>query len=194
MAWISEQVLEAIGKHAFNECITDKRLCELTRLEKQQVFSSLAKLMEHQLIERTKPGCYQLTVDGRIALEAGKPKLRPGARGKQRAVRVHKDSLRSRVWRAFTVRDKLSVPEIERLVVNGDEKNPRNNIHHYVSLLEEAGYLVKMKKKMPGTKITSNGFARWWMPRDKYTGPKAPVYRSNTRCMHDPNTGKEVQL
>lgn len=192
MTWTSEEILQTIGKYAFNECVTGERLVALTKFNDRQVENALNKLMEHQFISRTAPGCYELTIDGRIALEEG-AKIRSGSKGEKKA-RVHKDTLRTKVWRAFRNRKKLSVPEIERLVCTGEEKDARNNIHHYIKLLSEAGYLIKMEKKVPGTSLTSNGFARWWLPDEKNTGPLAPIYRTGKMVMYDPNTEKEISL
>lgn len=192
MTWTSEEILKAIGQYAPDECITEKRLVELTPYADRQVENALKRLMEHGFIERTAPGCFQLTDAGRIALESG-TRIRSGTRNMKK-VRVHKDSLRTKVWRAFRNRRKLSVPEIEQLVCTGEEKNARNNIHHYIKLLEEAGYIVKMKKKLAGTSPTSNGFARWLLLDEKNTGPLAPVYRAAKMAIYDPNTEEETPL
>ena len=192
MTWTSEKILAAIGQYAPDECITEKRLVELTEYADRQVENALKKLMDHGFVERTAPGCYLLTDAGRMAVESG-VKIRSGSK-KEKKPRVYKATLRTKVWRAFRNRKKLSVPEIEQLVCTGQEKNARNNIHHYVKLLEEAGYIVKMKKKMTGTSPTSNGFARWLLLEEKNTGPLAPMYRTKKMVMYDPNTEEEISL
>lgn len=193
MTWTSEKILAAICLcDGQGECITEKCLVEITEYTDRQVENSLKKLMDHGFIERTAPGCYHLTDAGRMAVESG-VKIRSGSK-REKKPRVFKDSLRTKIWRAFRNRRKLSVPEIEQLVCTGEEKNARNNIHHYIKLLEEAGYIVKMKKKLAGTSPTSNGFARWLLLDEKNTGPLAPVYRAAKMAIYDPNTEEETPL
>ena len=192
MTWTSEEILKAIGEYAPDECITEKKLTKLTPYNDRQVENALKRLVNHGFVERTAPGCYELTEAGHIAIDDG-ARIRSGSRGEKKA-RIHNGSLRTKIWRAFRNRKKLSVPEIEQLVCTGTEKKPRSNIHHYINLLEEAGYIVRMKKKVPGTSPTSNGFARWLLLDEKNTGPMAPVYRPTKMAMYDPNTEKETKL
>jgi hypothetical protein len=194
MAWIAEQLLKVIGSHAPDECITGEKLIELTKLKDRQVENATRKLHKHGLITLTAPGCYRLTSAGKETLATENVQLRSGPRGSYQKVRIHKNSLRLRVWRAIRIRKKFSIPEIEPLVAQGDEKNVRSNIGKYLKVLEDAGYLVKMKKREAGSAPTSNGFVRWWLPDDKNTGPLAPIWRIEKGTVFDPNTGKEVSL
>ena len=109
MAWISEQLLTAIGKHAPDECITAQRLIALTGLDARQVDNAQRKLRNHGLIELTGPGCYRLTSAGKEALAASGAAVRSGPNGTQPGTRIFKDTLRSRVWRAIRIRRKFSV-------------------------------------------------------------------------------------
>lgn len=196
MAWIAEQLLSVIGSHAGKECITFERLVQLSKLKPRQVEHATLKLRKHSLIEVVVcqyTSCYQLTRHGKTAL-ASEAKLRSGPRGEQPGARVHKNSLRTRVWRAIRIRRKFSIPEIEPLVVNGDEKNVRNNIGKYMKALEEAGILVRMKLREDGVDPTSNGHVRWWLPDNKDPGPIAPIWRPTKNTVFDPNTGNEVPL
>jgi len=194
MAWIAEHLLKVIGEHAPDECITEERLVNLTRLKPMQVENAARKLRKHNLVMLTAPGCYRLTSAGKVALATEDARLRSGPRGAQPGVRIHRHSLRARVWRAIRIRRKFSIPEIEPLVLQGSEKNMRSNIGKYLKALELAGYLVKMKQREAGTALTSNGFARWWLPDDKNTGPIAPVWRPAKNVVFDQNTGEEVPL
>ncbi|KIO49623.1 hypothetical protein [Nitrosospira sp. NpAV] len=195
MAWISEQLLTAIGKHALNECITDARLLALTGLNDKQVENSALKLRKHELIELTGPGCYRLTDAGREALAAGKANLRSGPKGGSRTnTRICKDTLRIRVWRAIRILRKFSIPDLELLVAQGGEKDIGSNIGKYVRALERAGYLIRLQKREAGTALTSNGFIRWWLPDDKDTGLHAPVLSVAKGALYDRNTEERRPL
>ncbi len=193
MAWISEQLLKVIGEHAPNECITEKRLVNLTGLKEKQVENAMRKLRKHELVVLVAPGCYRLTDAGKEAL-ATEAALRSGPSGSYQAVRIHKNSLRMRVWRAIRIRKKFSISEIEPLVATGNEADIVSNIGKYLRALEKAGYLIKMKKREAGSALTSNGHMRWWLPDENNTGPIAPIWRQAKNTLFDPNNGKEVPL
>ena len=80
------------------------------------------------------------------------------------------------------------------LVAQGGERDISSNIGKYLRGLERAGYLVRMPKREAGTALTSNGFARWWLPDDKDTGPRAPVLSVRKGTVYDPNTEGKVEL
>lgn len=193
MIWTSEIIMEAIGKHMLNECITNERLVELTKLEPRQVENSTLRLRNHGFIKLVDKGCYRVTQDGITALQSNR-KIRSGPKGQQATVRVFKDSLRARVWRAIRIRKNFSIPELTGLVARGDERDAECNIRKYLIALEGAGYLIRMKKRIPGTALTSNGFARWRLDLEKNTGPEAPIWRSKKETVFDPNTNEEVTL
>lgn len=192
MAWIAEQLLKIIDRHALDECITFDQLIWLSRLKPKQVENATYKLRKHGLITLTEPGCYRITSEGRQALADEDTNLRSGPHGSSQKERIHKKSLRTRIWRAIRIRKKFSLPELEPLVCTGHERDMRNNAGKYLKALESAGYLIKMKKVEAGTAPTSNGFARWWLPDDKNTGPIAPIWRPGKGVIFDPNIGEEV--
>lgn len=194
MAWISEQLLTAIGKHAPDECITAQRLITLTGLDARQVDNAQRKLRNHGLIELTGPGCYRLTSTGKEALAAGSAAVRSGPNGTQPGTRIFKDTLRARVWRAIRVRRKFGMRDLEMLVAQGGERDISSNIGKYLRGLERAGYLVKLPRREAGTALTSNGFTRWWLPDDKDTGPRAPVLSAHKGTVYDPNTEQKIEL
>ncbi|MCE7915384.1 MAG: hypothetical protein DYH15_12090 [Nitrosomonas sp. PRO4] len=191
MTWTSETIMQTIGKHMLNECITNARLVELTGLKPEQVQSSTALLRSHGYIKVVDQGCYRVTQAGIKAFESD-TNLRSGPKGPIRGVHIVKDTLRVRVWRAIRIRQSVSIPELAGIVKNGTERNPEINIRKYLVALEGAGYLIRMKKRMPGTSPTSNGFARWRLDLEKNTGPEAPVWRQHKGTIFDPNTGEEI--
>jgi DNA-binding transcriptional ArsR family regulator len=192
MAWVSEKLLTAVGKAAPHECITEARMAELTGLSDRQVENAALKLRKHGLLEKTGQGCHTLTDAGREACVAG-AKLRSGPRA-WTGPKVHKDSLRTRVWRAMRLRGKFSIPDLEMLVAEGGEKDIASNIRKYLKPLEKAGYIIRMPKREAGTALTSNGHVRWWLLPEKDTGPQAPVHRKVSGTVYDPNTETEVSI
>lgn len=194
MTWTSEQIMQTINKHMLNECITNARLVELTGLKPEQVGNSTSKLQQNGFIKVVDKGCFRITQAGITALEQ-KTNLRSGPKG-ETSVKIHKDSLRVRVWRAIRIpsRHSFSIPDLLPLVTKGGEKDAQSNIYKYVKALECAGYLIRMGKRMRGTAMTSNGFARWRLDLEKNTGPQAPVWRMGKGSVFDPNTGEEIIL
>lgn len=195
MTWTSETIMQAIGKHMLNECITNSRLVELTGLKPEQVQSSTALLRSHGYIKVVDQGCFRVTQAGIKAFESD-TNLRSGPKGPIRGVHIVKDTLRVRVWRAIRIlRGKsFGIAEIEIKCTTGTERNPGINIRKYLVALEGAGYLIRMKKRLPGTSLTSNGFARWRLDLEKNTGPEAPVWRQHKGTVFDPNTGEEIAV
>lgn len=193
MTWTSETIMQAIGTHMLNKCITNDRLIELTGLSKIQVESSTMLLRHHGFIKVVDKGCYRITQSGITALNTG-TSLRSGPKGGQQAPKVHRDSLRIRVWRAIRIRKIVSMPELLQIVTKGTEKDAESNVSKYIRALENSGYLIRMNKRQRGTAITSNGFARWRLDLERDSGPMAPVWRQGKDTVFDPNTGKEHEL
>lgn len=193
MAWISEQLLAAVGTHAPSECITVQRLIALTGLDPRQVDNAQRKLRSHGFLELTGPGCLKLTDAGREALGAGAA-VRSGPNGPQPGARQFRNTLRTRVWRAIRIRRKFSIPDLEMLVATGEERDIGSNIGHYLRALERAGYLVKLPRREAGTALTSNGHARWWLPNEQDTGPAAPIVNARTCTVYDPNLERRLPM
>lgn len=192
MTWTSETIMQTIQVHMLNECITNARLVELTQLKPKQVESSTSLLQKNGFIKTVDKGCYRITQAGIAALEADKS-FKSGPKGETN-VKIHKDSLRVRVWRAIRIRQSFSIPELLPIVIKGSEKDATSNIYKYLTALESAGYLIRMGRKMRGTALTSNGFARWRLDPLKDTGPKAPVWRMSKGTIFDPNRDEEISL
>lgn len=196
MAWIAEQLLTAIRDERACECITEERLVMTTGLKPRQVSDACQMLRKHQLLERLELGCYHLTQSGREALDAGNARVRSGPKNeRQSGKRFVANSLRQRIWRAVCIRRKFTVPEIIALTVHGDERGDvTSNVQKYFKALSRAGYLVEMPRREPCVSPTSPGFKRWWLPDDRYTGPKAPMIRRNYTAVYDPNTETEIDI
>lgn len=197
MAWTSKPLLTAIGEFGTSECVTEARMAALTGMEPRQIEGAVRLLRKHGLIEKTGKGCHKLTAAGKEALAADTTRLHSGPKGKWAggSRRMVKNTQRERIWRAIFIRRKFTVPEIISLVVDGTERGDvTSGVQKYVRALAKAGYLIEMKRREPCASPTSPGFKRWWMPDDKYTGPKAPVVRLGYTALYDPNTEIEVKL
>ncbi|MDP1681044.1 MAG: hypothetical protein Q8L39_04640 [Burkholderiales bacterium] len=194
MAWIAEQLLTAISKAAPRDCITEAAVQQITKLNARQIEQGILKLRKHGLVEKVSPGCHKLTDAGREAVASGL-KLRSGPKGSgQPGKRIHKDTLRIRVWRAIRIRRKFSIPDLVSLVAEGGERDIESNIRKYLSALTRAGILTELPRRDAGTALTSNGYKRWWLRDEKNSGPLAPVWRQGANTVYDPNTETEVAL
>lgn len=193
MTWTSEQIMQVISQHMLNECVTNSRLAELTQLESSQIESATDRLKRHGLIKTVQPGCYRITSEGIAAMQSGLS-LRSGPKQSGRTTRIVKNTVRERVWRAIRIRKSFTIPELIGLAATGDEKDIESNISKYLRALEQAGYLIRLQKRMRGNAITSNGFARWRLDLERDTGPKTPIYRMGKETVFDPNTGEEIHL
>ena len=192
MTWTSETVMQTIRQHMLNECITTARLVELTGLKPRQVESSTGLLHQNGFIKTVDQGCYRITQAGIAALQTEKS-FKSGPK-RETSVKIHRDSLRVRVWRAIRIRSSFGIPDLLPIVTKGGERDAQSNIYKYIKALEYAGYLIRMGKRMPGAAMTSNGFARWRLDLEKNTGPQAPVWRMTKGTVFDPNTGEEIVL
>lgn len=194
MAWIAEQLLEAIGRAAPRDCITEETVMQITGLTARQVEQGILKLRQHGLVEKVSTACHRLTDAGRAANAEGL-KIRSGPRGGgQPGKRIHKDTLRIRVWRAMRIRRKFSIPDLVTLVAQGGEKDIESNIRKYISALTRADILTELPRREAGTALTSNGYKRYWLREEKDTGPAAPVWRQAANTVYDVNTETEIPL
>ena len=192
MTWTSETIMRTIQTHMLNDCISNEKLVKMTGLKPKQVEDATQNLHKNGFIKRVDPGCYRITQAGIIALES-QEKMRSGPKSGT-AVKIHKNTLRIRIWRAIRIRKSFSIPELEGIVSTGAEKDVVSNIGKYLRALESAGYLIRLGKKLRGTSLTSNGFLRWRLDPLKDTGPQAPIWRQSKATLFDPNTGEEITL
>lgn len=187
MTWPAQKILTAIVALAHLDCVDIDILVHHTGMERKNIANACGVLVDRELIERIKPGCYKLLPAGLLLIEDG-GEVKSGPRG-ERAARQHTGTLRVKSWRAMRQRKKFSLGDIIVLVANGDEKAIEGNLGKYVRALERAGYLNRMARREPGTAITSNGYIRYLLVRD--SGPLAPVWRPSKATVYDPNTQEE---
>lgn len=192
MTWIAEQLMQAINRHELGECVTYKRLIELTGMEYRQVQNASEVLERNGFVTRSAPGCLSVTQEGLTAMASGKT-IRSGPNKPKERTRIAKSSRRIDAWRAMRIKGgAFTLSDLIMSVARGDEKDIRINLGKYLSALESAGYLIKLSKREPGISPTSNGFARWRLVKD--TGPQAPIWRQGLGTVFDPNTGEEIAL
>lgn len=156
----------------------------------KQVHSACRVLAGRALAEKTAPATYRITPAGRSLLAAGRA-VNSGPRGPLGAVRQWRASFRGRIWAALRMQRSGSLDSLVRLAVEGGERDPRGGALKYVSALEAAGYLQRLRAA-PGSAPTSNGYVRWLLVRD--SGPRPPVVRAAAREVWDPNTDTRYPL
>lgn len=140
------------------------------------------RLAARGLLERYK-GVYCLTEAGREALAGGAEVLTGPRKGG--CAERHKDSLRSKAWRALRIRRKVCLDDLLSLVLDSeatkaDEKRARNDLVRYLAALTASGHLAQLPAR--------GGPARWLLTRD--TGPCAPAWHKAGRTLTDTNTGE----
>lgn len=156
-------------------------LLDRTRRNAQGALANLAR----RSLAVSVCGVYMATPEGIEFVAAGR-EIKSGPAGPSGKPRVVENTLRCMVWRAMRIKGKFGFDDLARACLDGSEtaRDPANNINRYVSALAACGYLVEMKRRTPGTALTSPGKKRWLLARD--TGPKAPIRRDNGDVW-DPN-------
>ena len=153
------------------------KLMSKSRQLMQEGFSKLAK----RGYAISLSGEYVCTPEGLIFAQSGQ-EIKSGPAGFERQKpRVIDGSIRTKAWRAMRIKVKFSLEDLGRSVLDGSEggKDPLENIRKYVAGLQKTGYLIEMKRRIPGSAPTSNGSKRWMLVRN--TGPLAPVIRKGNQ-------------
>mgnify|MGYP001143036401 CR=1 FL=1 len=170
-------------------CRTIAELVVVLDLTRKQVSDAAACLLRRDYLMRMGTGCYRLTDAGIAAAAAGEI-IRSGPRGPADRVKIFRDTLRTRAWRAMRIRRRFSVHDLISDAAIAADAAPDDNIGRYLRSLRSAGYVAELPRRSAGTALTSNGFKRWMLVRD--TGPLAPVVLSRIGAVHDRNTGEDV--
>lgn len=159
-----------------NACLTMDQLAAMTTLTRRQIAMAAGKLISRGFLERIEAGCYQLTAGGLAARESGLP-LTSGPNGPRTAPQPwRKDTFRARLWRVMRMKKVFTVPMLLELASRG-EHDTAQGCHRYLSVLRRCGYVIRMPGRVPGTAITSNGFAKYMLVKD--TGHKWPLVRKH---------------
>ncbi len=194
MAWIAGDILRAAAELAGTSPAVGVELASLAEhagLERKQASESCAVLVDLGFLDRLQPGRFQVTPAGLVALAEGSP-MKSGPKGPVPKGRSR--GLRQLAWRAMRMEKKFTLPELQGLICDGDEKDAYSNLQQYASFLVRAGYLIVLPKKAQGGAPTSNGHNRYLLDAAMDTGPLAPVYRKKSGEAYDPNTQKAWKL
>lgn len=170
-------------------CRTIDQLEVQLDLTRRQVSDAAACLLRRDYLLRMGTGCYQLSAAGIAAVAAGEI-IRSGPRKPHGVARTTRDSLRGRAWRSMRIRQWFTVPDLVTDAARAEDRNPSDNLHRYLRALQQAGYVKVAARRAKGVALTSNGFKHFVLVQN--TGPLAPIPRSKSAAIHDPNIGKDV--
>lgn len=126
-----------------------------------------------------KNSVHEITDAGKSALASGHKITSGPVRGSVR----QPNSLRARAWSAMRIKRKFSVPILCSMLCDGSATDPEGNLRQYILPLLRAGYLVALPGERDGT-------PRYLLVKD--TGPLAPSWNKEQRCLADPNTGEQI--
>lgn len=175
---------------ADGSCLTLDALEAALGLTRRQISDGAAKLVLRGFLDRVEVGCYRLTTSGLSAAASGNViksgPWRPDTVKNRKPVR---DTFRQRLWTAIRMAGAFTVGDVVMAAARPEDRDAENNATWYIRRLKHAGYLAELPTRQRGTRLTSNGFKRWRLVKD--TGPKAPVYKSKVRLVHDYNTGED---
>lgn len=187
----SAKNMNAIFSIITAEPINLDELCNLSECSRHTIVKSVSKLISNGYVERLENGVYRLSNGGKSLKTSGDLiRFRSGPSGQYNRNRHSQDTLRSRIWRLILLNRKVTISEMVGLTINGNEKNPVNNIQQYVRALVKGGYLREMPRRLKGLSETSNGFKQFMLIKNN--GRLAPVLRNNKKELYDPNTGDSV--
>jgi len=187
MAFVARTLLQAIERLQREGKETEINLvAKAAGLTHRQVSDSCGILVEHGLIVRDRPGCYQLTEAGNLAITQGES-LKSGPKAampRQLAI-----GIRLKAWRVMRIKQKFSLADLLAIVCDGSERDAESNLGKYLRALCQAGFLTLLPKREKGKALSSSGYYRYLLKLDN--GPKAPVWRQKSQAVYDPNTGLE---
>lgn len=172
-------------------CVTLDELESALPMKRQHISSLMFRLITDKYVVRRERGCFQVTAAGIAADAKG---YKPGPQREKRAEKrkPNKSSMAQRVWKTLRLRRRATIPEIVANAARGDELDAAASVQRYLHRLSRAGYVKKLKVKVPGTAPNSRGFAVWLLLKD--TGPIAPGFYSLKQELVDHNTGERVAI
>jgi hypothetical protein len=160
-------------------------LADRLGLGRGQVSQAAAHLILRGFLERLERGTFRLTAAGREARDRGVT-IDTGVTGPIRALRVPKrTTIRQRAWAAMRITRTFTVADITTAVARDGDGDVAENLRRYCNELAKDGYLVRARRRRPGTAPGSTGFAVFSLVRD--TGPLAPVFSRKAGAIHDFN-------
>jgi len=191
MTKISEHVLHELAKH--ETCVLIDQLDQaLPGHKRRDIINAVGGLIHRKLAKRDYAGCYLATDAGRKWSAEGR-RITSGPNGPLTGKRRRSEnSLGARLWSALRTEGKATTKDLVSLVRRQDDNNPEATAARYLGHWCRAGFVTKLKTRVPGTSPTSNGFVKWRIIRDN--GPKSPYWQPNTGYVVDGNTGDQYNL
>lgn len=189
---ISQRVLVAVFAASVaalpeGAIVTLNRLAEATGLDRKAINNAVQRLCGRGFIAIVKPGEYRLTDAGRAWVESGR--RINGGQGRRYIQRT--SGLRERGWWLMRELRRFTLPDLLTTLASGEERDAHSNLRKYISVLERAGVLVRMKRRV-ACPLTPEGLVMWRLARD--LGRAAPVHRQRHGVVFDPNGGEVLAL
>lgn len=184
---IAQPMLEFIAAAPGGTATTAEVVAHLGRCRKL-IATTASTLRRRKLIEAPLRGVYRITQSGRDWIAGGR--VIASGQGRRRIERTY--GLRERAWWLMRELRKFTVADLLTTLADGTERDAHGNLGRYLTVLEQAGIVQRMRRRVPGVAITSNGHILWWLARD--LGRHAPVWRQRHRAVFDPNSGDVLPL
>lgn len=181
MAWTTTLILNALAE---GPQLT-RQLTSRFDKDRESMRRCLGYLRQRGYVASVE-GVHQITDKGRQFLAEGRT-ITSGPCGGNAASR-RGPTLRQRAWRLMRIRDGFSVEDLLSTLCDGNEGDPERNLRRYIAALEAAGYLTPLRRRDEG------GAKRWYLRREKNTGPKAPALDTRAKRLTDHNTGHAYGL
>lgn len=161
-------------------------------IQRHKISMAAGALIQKGLAERVEIGCYRLTSEGEQAVQSGLEITSGPKNPHARAKKPMRDTLRQRAWNVMRIQQSFTISDLVLASAHGPEQNATNNLQRYCSALAKAGVLRKMKRRVLGTRPSSNGFLRFQLLMD--LGEIAPTIRTARGVLHDHNSDRELSL
>lgn len=171
-------------------CLTLADISSATGLDHHKISVAAGKLIKKGLVERAEVGCFRLTPAGQQAVD-DQMVITSGPNAPLEEPRASlANTFRQRAWNAMRIQRSFTIGDLVTSACTGEERDPENNLQRYCRALSRAGVLRKMRRKVTGTRIGSNGFARYQLLKD--LGPIAPSIRHHVPAIHDHNRAEDM--
>lgn len=176
MAVLAESIMRHLSEHGSSYT---RQLAAAMETSAASIRRVCRCLRAHGMVN-TEENLHWLTPAGRELLERGGyiPCQRAG-----RAASSEGRTLRQRAWTVIRMADHTSVPDLLRIITDGDEPGAAQSLRRYCEALCRVGILGRTGRT-----------GRYYLRPEANTGPKAPAYNSAARTVTDRNTGKTIPL
>jgi predicted transcriptional regulator len=179
---LAQPLLEHIAAQPGGVGLTAELAAAMGR--KPNLVTTAALILKRRgLITAPVRGRYHITEAGRAWLASGR--IIASGQGRRRYERT--GGLRERAWWLMREMRKFTVADLLTTLADGSERDAAGNLGKYLTELARVGVVVRMKRRVPGVAVQSNGHVLWWLKHD--LGRIAPVWRQRHGVVFDPNSG-----